>query len=190
MTRTGDQFDDLLAAAKSGDQSAATALLPLVYDELRATARRLLGPQGRQHTLQPTALVHDVYMKLANNRGDWENRRHFLCVAAKAMRHILSDYAAKRKTRKRGGAWQRVTLNGELVADPAAGTDSVDLVALDAALGELAEADPRGARVVELRFFTGMTIEEVAESIDASPTTVKEDWRAARTWLRWRLAAG
>jgi len=190
---TGDQFEELLAAAKGGDESAASALLPLVYDELRATARRLLGPQGRNHTLQPTALVHDAYLKLTRNRGanirwDWENRRHFLCVAAKAMRQILSDHADRRKTQKRGGAWHRVTLNGELVADPAAADDSVDLVALDEALTELAEADARGARVVELRFFAGMTIEEVAESIDASPTTVKEDWRAARSWLRWRLA--
>ncbi|MHC4954868.1 MAG: ECF-type sigma factor [Planctomycetota bacterium] len=186
----GDQFDDLLAAAQGGDESAASALLPLVYDELRATARRLLGPQGKSHTLQPTALVHDAYMKLAKNRGDWDNRRHFLCVAAKAMRQILSDHAAKRRTQKRGGAWHRVTLHGELVADQADAADGVDLVALDGALTELAEADPRGARVVELRFFTGMTIEEVAESIEASPTTVKEDWRAARSWLRWRLAAG
>ena len=184
----GEPFDDLLAAATKGDESAASALLPLVYDELRATARRLLGPQGRNHTLQPTALVHDAYMKLARNRESWENRRHFLCVAAKAMRQILSDHAAMRHAKKRGGSWHRITLNGELVADPSAATDSVDLVALDAALTELAEADPRGARVVELRFFAGMTIEEVAESIDASPTTVKEDWRAARSWLRWRLS--
>ena len=182
-------FDELLDKATNGDESAASALLPLVYDELRATARRLLGPRGRNHTLQPTALVHDAYMKLSRHRETWENRRHFLCVAAKAMRHILSDHAAKRRTEKRGGAWHRITLHGELVADPASATDSVDLVALDVALTELAEADPRGARVVELRFFTGMTIEEVAESIDASPTTVKEDWRAARIWLRWRLAA-
>ena len=187
--KPGDEFDDLLAAAAGGDESAASALLPLVYDELRATARRLLGPQGRNHTLQPTALVHDAYMKLARNRGGWDNRRHFLCVAAKAMRHVLSDHAAKRKTDKRGGAWHRVTLSGVLVADPAVAPDGVDLVALDVALNELAEADPRGARVVELRFFTGMTIEEVADSIDSSPTTVKEDWRAARSWLRWRLAA-
>jgi RNA polymerase sigma factor (TIGR02999 family) len=105
------------------------------------------------------------------------------------MRQILSDYAERRNAKKRGGAWRRITLHGELVADPAAAADGVDLVELDAALSELAEADPRGARVVELRFLTGMTIEEVAESIDASPTTVKEDWRAARSWLRWRLGA-
>jgi RNA polymerase sigma factor (TIGR02999 family) len=181
--------DDLPAAATDGDESAASALLPLVYDELRATARRLLGPQGRHHTLQPTALVHDAYMKLSKNGGEWENRRHFLCVAAKAMRQILSDHAAKRKSQKRGGGWQRVTLNGELISGLAGNVESVDLVALDEALSELAEADPRGARVVELRFFTGMTIEEVAVSIVASPTTVKEDWRAARNWLRWRLSA-
>jgi RNA polymerase sigma factor (TIGR02999 family) len=186
---TGDPFDDLLAAARGGDESAASALLPLVYDELRATARRLLGPRGRNHTLQPTALVHDAYMKLTRNRGDWENRRHFLCVAAKAMRQILSDHAAKRRAKKRGGAWQRVTLDGALVADPASSAPVVDLVALDGALSELAAADPRGAKVVELRFFTGMTIEEVAEAIEASVSTVKEDWRTARSWLRWRLAA-
>ncbi|MHC4940942.1 MAG: sigma-70 family RNA polymerase sigma factor [Planctomycetota bacterium] len=180
------EFDRLLVSAKGGDESAASALFPLVYDELRTTARRLLGQQGRRHTLQPTALVHDAYMKLSRNRSEWENRRHFLCVAAKAMRQILADHADRRKTQKRGGGWHRITLNGELVADPAA--SGVDLVALDTALRELAEADPRGACVVELRFFSGMTIEEVAESIDASPTTVKEDWRAARSWLRWRLS--
>ena len=184
----GTSFDDLLDAARGGDASAASALLPLVYDELRATARRLLGRDGQRHTLQPTALVHDAYMKLARAGADWENRRHFLCVAALAMRQILRDYAAQRNTQKRGGAWRRVTLNGELIADPGSAAQAVDLVALDGALSELADADPRGARVVELRFFTGMTIEEVAEAIETSVTTVKEDWRAARMWLRSRLA--
>jgi RNA polymerase sigma-70 factor (ECF subfamily) len=186
--KSGEGFDHLLSAASSGDESAASALLPLVYDELRATARRILGPQGRNHTLQPTALVHDAYLKLSRNRGDWENRRHYLCVAAKAMRQILSDHAEKRRTLKRGGGWNRITLHADLTPDPNAALDSVDPVALDEALTELAHADPRGARVVELRFFAGMTIEEVSESIQTSATTVKEDWRAARTWLRWRLA--
>ncbi len=185
---TDMEFDDLLTAATSGDASAGTALLPLVYDELRATARRLLGPRGRNHTLQPTALVHDAYMKLSRNRESWENRRHFFCVAAKAMRQVLADHAAKKGAQKRGGGWRRVTLSGELSGDPSTEAAGVDLVELDAALSELAEADPRAARVVELRFLAGLTIEEVAESMGASATTVKEDWRAARTWLRWRLA--
>ena len=184
-----DRCEQLLAAARAGDPSAAGALLPLVYDELRATARRMLGPRNRNHTLQPTALVHDAFVKLARNKNGWENRRHFLCVAAKAMRQVLSDYAESKGTQKRGGAWKRVTFAGESIADPGESAHAVDLVALDSALTELAEADPRGAEIVELRFFAGMTIEEAATAINASPTTVKEAWRTARMWLRWRLAA-
>lgn len=160
--------------------------MPLIYDELRSTARRLVG--GRRQAVQPTALVHDAYLKLSHYDGAWEGRRHFLCVAAKAMRQILTDRARELKARKRGGAWRQVTLDEGL---PGAGDEeaarTIDLIELDNALRELAEADERSASIVEMRFLAGMTIEEVASTLDLSETTVKTDWRAARAWLRGRL---
>jgi RNA polymerase sigma-70 factor (ECF subfamily) len=176
----------LLQAAADGDASAMGELMPLIYDELRATARRLVG--ARRAAVQPTALVHDAYLKLSRYDAEWDGRRHFLCVAAKAMRQILADRSRELQAKKRGGAWQRVTLDAAI---PGSGdgvaTRSIDLIELDNALRELAEADERSATIVEMRFLAGMTIEEVAASLQLSETTVKEDWRAARTWLQARL---
>lgn len=176
----------LLQAAVGGDESALGHLMPLIYEELRATARRLVGARGS--AVQPTALVHDAYLKLSRYDANWEGRRHFLCVAAKAMRHILADRSRELQAKKRGGAWHRVTLSE---AVPGAGegdtTRSIDLIELDNALRELGEADERSASIVEMRFLAGMTIEEVAASLNLSETTVKDDWRAARAWLQKRL---
>jgi len=175
----------LLQAAAGGDAAAMEQLMPLIYEELRATARRLVG--GRP-AVQPTALVHDAYLKLARYDGEWEGRRHFLCVAAKAMRQIIADRARELQARKRGGAWRQVTLDEALPGTGTGGAGKViDLIELDNALKELAEADERSASIVEMRFLAGMTVEEVAASLDISETTVKADWRAARAWLQGRL---
>jgi len=190
VRRLGDltehEVTRLLQAAAGGDDSAMGLLMPLIYDELRTTARRLVG--ARSPAVQPTELVHDAYLKLSRYEADWDGRRHFLCVAAKAMRQILADRSRELQAAKRGGAWQRVTLNEAI---PGAGgegaTRSIDLIELDTALGELAEADERSATIVEMRFLAGMTIEEVAASLGLSETTVKDDWRAARNWLQARL---
>jgi len=176
----------LLKAAAAGDPEAMERLMPLVYEELRSTARRVVG--DRRSAAQPTALVHDAYLKLSGYDAQWEGRRHFLCVAAKAMRQILADRARELKASKRGGAWKQVTLDEGL---PGAGDDeaakTIDLIELDNALRELAEADERSATIVEMRFLAGMTVEEVASTLDLSETTVKTEWRAARAWLQGRL---
>ena len=160
--------------------------MPLIYEELRATARRLVG--ARRATVQPTALVHDAYLKLSRYDARWEGRRHFLCVAAKAMRQIIADRSRELRANKRGGAWRQVTLDEAL---PGAGTEgsamAIDLLELDNALKELAEADERSASIAEMRFLAGMTVAEVAATLDISETTVKTDWRAARAWLQGRL---
>ena len=175
----------LLHAAHEGDPTAMERLMPLIYDELRATARGVAG--GRGSSVQPTALVHEVYLKLSGYTADWEGRRHFLCVAAKAMRQILTDRARELRARKRGGAWQRVTLDASIPGEQGDAARSIDLIELDNALHELAEADERSASIVQMRFLAGMTVEEVAASLRLSETTVKDDWRAAKSWLRARL---
>ena len=183
---TDHEVTRLLQAAADGDASALGRLMPLIYDELRATARRLVGTH--RPAVQPTALVHDAYLKLSGYDGEWEGRRHFLCVAAKAMRQIIADRSRELRARKRGGAWRQVTLDEAL---PGTGATSaakvIDLIELDNALKELAEADERSAAIVEMRFLAAMTVEEVAVSLDISETTVKTDWRAARAWLQARL---
>ena len=182
-----ERVTQLLRAAEAGDGSATGKLLPLVYEELRAAARQLVNTRGE--AVQPTGLVHDAYVRLARYTGQWEGRKHFLCVAAKAMRQILSDRARDLRAEKRGGRWQRITLQEESASGPGPTFDAVDLLALDDALSELSQADERAATVVEMRYLAGMTIEEVAEALDVSPTTVKDNWRAARAWLQRRLAS-
>lgn len=175
----------LLRRAVDGDAVAADQLLPLVYDELRALARRFLrGQEG--HTLQPTALVHEAWLHLVEqSQRDWRNRAHFFAVAARIIRRVLVDHARMRASLKRRGDRERVKL--EESAAEAAQPD-VDLLALDEALHELAQLDARQARVVELRFFAGLEIDEVALALGVSPRTVKEDWRVARAFLSRRLA--
>jgi RNA polymerase sigma factor (TIGR02999 family) len=171
----------LLLAWRQGNQAAFEELIPLVYDELRRLAHRQLRGERTNHTLQTAELVHETYLRLVDsNRVNWQNRAHFLAVAAQSMRRILVDAARSRQSLKRGGDHTRVELDAELTI---AGASSVDVVALDDALEALASADPRRSRVVELRFFGGLSVEETAEVLEVSAETVMRDWKVAKAWL-------
>ena len=178
----------LLKAWSQGDQSAFDELVPLVYDELRRQAERYMRRQPPGHTLRATALVHEAYLRLGDHeRAGWQSRAHFFGVASKVMRSVLVDHARGRHRVKRGGSARPVTLGA---ADQVAGeSPDVDVLALDEALTRLAEFDADKSRLVELRYFTGLTIEETAEVLGISPATVKREWIAARAWLRRELAA-
>ncbi len=168
-------------------EAADDDLLPAVYDELHSLAASLLRHREAGQTLQPTALVHEAYLRLLGTAADsWESRRHFFCVAAKAMRQIIINHAERRRAAKRGAGWHRITLSA---VEDARGQD-VDLVALNEALQELQRLDPRQCRIVELRFFAGFNVEETAEVLGISPRTVKLDRRMARAWLHDRMASG
>jgi RNA polymerase sigma-70 factor, ECF subfamily len=185
--RSTQSVTDLLQAWASGDHSALDELLPLVYEELRGQARRYMRAQPAGHTLQTTALVHEAYLRLVGQSSvEWKGRAHFLGVAAKAMRSILVDHARARNAAKRGGSARAITLDAGGVAGPHA---SVDVLALDEALGRLAELDSRKSQLVELRFFGGLGIEEAAAVLGISPATVKREWTTARAWLRRELSA-
>ena len=180
------QITELLEAHAAGDRDALDALLPRIYDELRRIAHHRLRGERDDHTLNTTGLVHEAYMKLVRlDRMDWQNRTHFFAIASQAMRNILVDYAVKRNAQKRGGDRDRVTLD-DAEAPIEAPLD--DLVALHQALEELEALDRRQARVVECRFFGGLTIDETAEALDISPATVSRDWAMARAWLNRMLA--
>lgn len=169
-----------------GKREALDELLPFVYEELRRQAARYLRRERNDHTLQTTALIHEAYMKLVDqNQVEWQNRAHFFAIAAQAMRRILVDYARTRKREKRGGDDIKLQLD-EAIGTPAK-ERSIDLVALDEALNRLAEFDERQARVVELRYFSGMTEEETAEVLGTSPATVRRDWNMAKAWLFHQL---
>jgi RNA polymerase sigma factor (TIGR02999 family) len=174
----------LLKAWSDGDQAALTELMPTVYAEIRKLARSYLRRERSDHTLQATALVHEAYMRLVDQRAvKWQNRAHFFGIAAQIMRRILVDHARMQKAEKRGAGEIPIVLDGAMdVAGP-----QLDFVALDDALKALAELDPRQARIVELRFFGGLSIEETAEITQLSPATIKREWAAARTWLRREL---
>ncbi len=175
---------ELLVAWGRGDQRARDALVPLVYRELRRRAAGYLGRERVDHTLQPTALVHEVYLRLIDqNRAQWKNRSQFFGMAANMMRRILVDHAREHKAQKRGSGL-KVALEG---VDVAAAQRDVDLVALDDALEELGALDERQARLVELRYFGGLSIEETAQALDLSPATIKREWAAARAFLHSRL---
>ena len=178
----------LLLAWGRGDQSAADRLVPAVYEELRRHAERAMRREGGEHTLQATALVHESYLRLVDQRRvEWRNRAHFFAIASTVMRRILVDHARARLTAKRGGGAVPVSLAGAQPATPE-GTDEADLLALHDALEKLAALDPDQARLVELRYFGGLTIEETAEALSVSPATVKREWALARAWLRRELA--
>lgn len=171
-----------------GDKEAAEKLLPLVYDHLRAQASAYFRGQGASHTLQPTALVHEAYLRLVKQDSvSWKDRAHFFAVAATAMRQILTDHARGRRVAKRGGGWKRVTLDAA-VTPPS--EPEIDTVVLDAALTRLAVFDERKHRVAILRFFGGLTVEEVAEIEAVSKSTVESEWRSARAWLSHELSKG
>jgi RNA polymerase sigma factor (TIGR02999 family) len=176
----------IVNALATGDPHAAEELLPLVYDEFRRLADDYLRQETRAHTLQPTALVHEAYLKLIDQtRVNWQGRTHFFAVGAQAMRRILVDHARARHRAKRGGGWQRIELDDHLLLSP---DRDADLLAVDEAIEKLALLDPRQARIVELRFFGGLTMDEVAEVIGVSKRTVENEWTIIRAWLRRELA--
>ena len=177
---TPGQVTELLRASRGGDQAAADALIPLVYGELRRLAASYMKLERPDHTLQPTALVHEAYIRLVGQESDWQGRTHFLGVAARQMRRVLVDHARKRSASKRAGHESRVTFEDALAV---ANDKPHELVAVDQAVEQLAKEYPRQARVVELRFFGGYTEDETAQILSVSPETVKRDWRFARTWL-------
>ncbi len=171
----------LLSALTRGDDGAATKLIPVVYDELRRLAGSYLRRERVDHTLQATALVHEAYLKLVEQRSvDWQSRAHFFGVAAQLMRRILIDHARGHTRQKRGGEQRKVSLDEAFVFSE---KQADELLAVDDSLNRLAEIDPRQARVVELRFFGGLSVEEAAEVLGVSPKTVKRDWSVAKAWL-------
>lgn len=181
MVPSSSQVTELLQRWSKGDSSAREKLVPLVYDELRRMARQVLFEGGRDQTLQSTALVHEAYLRLVGQTSvKWDNRVHFFAVAAQMMRRILIDHIRMQRAQKRGGESVTLLLD-EAVALPA--QREVDLVALDDALNVLASLDERQCRLVELRFFGGLTIEETSQALKISPATVKREWATARLWL-------
>ncbi|MFN7973982.1 MAG: ECF-type sigma factor [Acidobacteriota bacterium] len=184
-TSSPSEVSGLLAKVRQGDREALERIVPLVYAELRRIAARHLRGERREHTLQPTALVHEAYVRMVGESAPvWQNRAHFLGCAAQLMRHILVDHARAGKARKRGGGQAMVTLSDDVdrAADP-----EVDVTVLDEALEALAALDARQARVVELKFFGGLSIEETAEVLSVSSAVVRSDWTVARAWLKREL---
>ena len=182
------RINQLLADWRRGDQQARDELIPVVYDELRRLARLRLRNERPDHTLQSAALVNEAYLRLARQDApQWQNRAHFFGVAAQLMRHILVDHARNRLAAKRGAGVPRLALEPELVP---ARESEVDLVALDDALGKLAALDAQQARLIELRFFAGLSIEDTSVVLGVSPATVKREWVTARAWLRRELKSG
>jgi RNA polymerase sigma factor (TIGR02999 family) len=186
VTSSLDRVTDLVAAARGGDRAAMDELFPVVYGALRRMAHRRLAAERAGHTLSTTGLVHEAYLKLVRlDRIDWQGRAHFLAVAARSMRNILVDYALARKAAKRaGGGAGDVALSVAVEEAPAA-----DVLTLHEALGRLETLDGRQARVVECRFFAGMSVEETAEALGISPASVKRDWAVARAWLNRELGS-
>ncbi len=181
METSAPSVSQLLQRWSEGDRDALDQLTPLVYAELRLMARRYMNQQPPGHTLQTTALIHEAYLRLVGQEEkQWENRAHFFGVAAQAMRHILVDYARARQMAKRGGGAHQVSLDEAMVISPE-GSD--DLVALNDALDALASLDQRQSQVVEMRFFGGLTEEEISQVLNVSTRTVRSDWRLARSWL-------
>ena len=180
------QITQLLKKWSEGNQEILDKLMPLVYEELRRQASRYLRRERSNHTLQTTALIHEAYLKLVDQKEvEWQSRSHFFAIAAQAMRRILVDYARERHREKRGGAAENLPLEEALMISSQ--EKSVDLVALDEALNRLAEFDERQARVVELRYFSGLSIEETADILGVSNVTVRRDWNMAKAWLHQQI---
>ena len=185
ISKAPHDLTQLLQAWARGDNAAQQALVPFVYDELRHLAAHYMKRERPGHTLQPTALVNEVYLRMVGGQDvHWQNRSHFFAVAATQMRRILVDWARARRSQKRGNGAPLLPLDEALEV---AETQTCDLVALDDALSALAAFDERKSRVVEMRFFAGLGVEETAEALAVSPETVKRDWRIARLWLRREL---
>jgi RNA polymerase sigma factor (TIGR02999 family) len=186
MLRGMADVTQLLDAAAAGDPHAAADLLPLVYAELRALAAHRLAAERADHTLQPTALVHEAYLRLVggDRPQDWNGRGHFFGAAAEAMRRILIESARQRRSKKAGGGRQRLDLNH---IEPVVAGPDLDLIALDDALVKLERKDRRKADLVKLRFFAGLTVEQAARALGIAPSTADEDWAYARSWLRLEI---
>jgi RNA polymerase sigma-70 factor, ECF subfamily len=185
MAAAASQVTGLLVAVQRGDAAAVNQLIPVVYEELRRLAKRHMARQRKGHTLQTADLVSEAYLKLVNvKEAGWKDRIHFFAVASQAMRSVLVDYARRRGYAKRGGNPIRVSLSE---ADQAAEEKSAEVIAIDEALGRLAALDPRKSRVVELRYFGGLTVEESAELLGVSSKTIDREWRWARAWLHREL---
>jgi len=184
--KSSEGITQLLVDWGKGDQAALEKLMPLVYSELRRLASNYLRRERGEHTLQPTALVNEAYLKLVDQKNPkWQNRAHFFGISAQLMRRILVDHARQHQAVKRGGAeQQRISLTG---AEALAQQPEIDLLALNEALDELAKMDPKQSRIVELKFFGGLSIEEIAEVLGIGHATVERDWKMARAWLRRQL---
>jgi RNA polymerase sigma factor (TIGR02999 family) len=183
------EVTQILSAIERGEPLAAEQLLPLVYEELRRLAAQKMAQERPGQTLEATALVHEAYVRLvgAGDGGKWDSKRHFFAAAAEAMRRILIDNARRKKTHKHGGGWQRREVNADTLAGPEQG---LDLLALDAALGRLADQDPLKARLVELRYFAGLTGDQAAAALGISPSSADRHWVFTRAWLRRELGLG
>ena len=178
---SANQVTQLLVSWGNGDQQSLESLIPLVYDELRRQARRYLRRERPDHTLQSSALVHEVYVRLIDQRqANWHNRSQFFGVAAQLMRRILVDHARSRGAVKRGAGVTKLAIAEEVAAIE---MQNVDLIALDTSLTKLEQIDPQQCRIVELRFFSGLSIEDTADALSISPATVKRDWAMAKAWL-------
>jgi RNA polymerase sigma-70 factor (ECF subfamily) len=176
----------LLQAWKAGDEGALERLMPLVYDELHRLARRYMAAEQTGHPLQTTALVHEVYLRLVDaNSIDWQNRAHFYAICARLMRRILIDFARSRNYQKRGASFAHIQLEEAATVSEAVGSE---LLAVDEALKQLAVIDSRKSDVVEMRFFGGMTVDEIAGALQVSPETVARDWKLAKAWLQRELS--
>ncbi|HSF24493.1 MAG TPA: sigma-70 family RNA polymerase sigma factor [Blastocatellia bacterium] len=188
MAATPQEVSRLLAAWGDGDREALDELIPLVYGELRRLAHLYTGGESPGNTLQTSALVNEAYLRLADQTNPrWQNRAHFFAICARLMRQILVDHARRRRSLKRGGSEKHVTLNEPMIVSE---ERAAKVVALDEALKSLAELDYRQCRIVELRFFGGLSIKEAAEVLDVSPGTVMRDWTIAKAWLRREISGG
>jgi RNA polymerase sigma-70 factor (ECF subfamily) len=186
MPQAPQNVTQLLVDWSSGNKEALDRLVPIVYDELRRQASRYLRRERVGHTLQTTALINEAYLKLVDQKNvHWQNRAHFFGIAAQLMRRILVDYARARKRAKRGGSDIRVSLEQAMTMSK---PQDLDIVALDEALGRLVEIDPQQSRIVELRFFSGLNVEETAEVMGISPATIKREWRIAKAWLHREIS--
>ncbi len=187
MVTSSQEVTRLLADWRGGDHRALDKLMLLIYDELRVLARRYMKRERHDHTLQTTALVNEAYLRLlGQQQADWQNRAHFFAVAARVMRHLLVDHARSRRYARRGGSALRITLDEAVAASPEA---SVDLLALNEALGRLNAMDERMCRIVELRYFSGLSVEETAEVLGVSAITIKREWLKAKAWLYRELSS-
>ena len=187
-TPSSEEVTQLLVAWSNGDKAALDQLMPLVHRELHRLARRRLGRESAGHTLQTTALVNEAYLRLVGQKeAQWQNRAHFFAIAAQMMRRILVDYARSRHYAKRGGGAQKVSFD-EMMA--VSGGRAADVVALDEALTTLGELDQRKSKMVELRFFGGLSIEETAEVLGVSPGTIRRDWTLTKAWLQREINNG